>query len=74
MITVEELRETLSGIPGHYKVWITLPSDQLPIAVVTQDRAAINICSHTSDIPRSESVLYIDTEEQPNSSWWRQNQ
>lgn len=62
MITVEELRETLKGIPGHYKIWITLPSDQLSVACVTQDKASINICTTSADIPRTESIIYIDTE------------
>ena len=62
MITVKELLETLKDIPGHYKVWLTLPNDELPVACVTQDRASIHICTTAADTPVSERTIYIDTE------------
>ena len=60
MMTVKDLRETLNGIPDHYKIWMTLPDDELPIVLVTHDKAFIRLCAHDTEIPASEFVLFYD--------------
>lgn len=62
MLTVKELLEALENVPGHYKIWLTVPNDELPVACVTQDKASIHLCTDSDEIPKSEHVLYIDTE------------
>lgn len=58
MLTVKELREALKDIPGHYKIWITLPDDELPVGRVTQDRAFIRICAPYTEISHLENTLW----------------
>ena len=58
MITVAELRTILTDIPGHYKVWITLPDDEHAIACITQDKATIHLCASEDGVPVNERLLY----------------
>ena len=57
-MTVDDLRRTLDGVPGHYRIWITVAGDEIPARFITQDRNTIRLCSPHVERIKSETVIY----------------
>ena len=57
-ITVAQLKNILRHLPDDLSVWLTLPTDELPIACVTKDRRSVHLCSSGDEISIGETVLF----------------
>lgn len=58
-MTVDDLRRTLEHVPGFWRVFITMPDDEVEPLCITGDKThhILRLCKNTEDAGSTERVL-----------------